>query len=520
MTFPNAAKLAQRYNIADMATSRIFTNSTGTKLSAWESILYDENNNRKSELATQAQPTGTAAVTPGTGTFDYDNLDRLTSFKHPFETTTAAYGLDDAGNVKTEPGNTFTFANNRLTDRSVSLTENYVYGYDHFGNQITDTKKVLLQPDAVTTTGYNAASQTKRVTAADGTWVEYNYDGLDRMVSRQDSAGSVVMFFHDGLSQQIAVETNAAATVTSRYLVDAFGVPRGKLDIGNNTGRTYYMTDPRGNVTQMIGYLDQAVKAVFAYDPYGKDKPALSKKIASSNWDSRLKFQMAPKDPKTGTYSLGSRLMNPTINRFLGADNYVAASANLGLQVDPLTGNRYLYAGANPAGLIDDGHAPCVIKRIARGGRDSGCKYSYDLNYTIGEGNDADAEALMAAIQSNPDQFFPFTTEPNELVKDSVVHLKASEGLFGDPGDVQVVKLSKKSFTFKTLPGHVEGANAFITFTVRSSKNKVYLNAKASGPNGTLFDLAPFLNSGRRLVARHLWSHMALNLREYQTTIK
>ncbi|CAN5801081.1 hypothetical protein BH23ACT12_BH23ACT12_07510 [soil metagenome] len=32
------------------------------------------------------------------------------------------------------------------------------------------------------------------------------------------------------------------------------------------------------------------------------------------------------------------------------------------LQVDPLTGNRYMYAGANPAGLLDDGHSalsPC-----------------------------------------------------------------------------------------------------------------------------------------------------------------
>jgi RHS repeat-associated protein len=363
MTFPNAAKLAQRYNLADLATSRIFTNSTGSKLSAWESIGYDENNNRKTELATQAQPTGTAAVAPGTGTFDYDALDRMTSFKHPFETTTATYGLDDAGNVKSEPGNTFTFVNNRLTARSVSLTENYAYGYDHFANQTTDTKKVLLQAPAVTTTSYNAASHTRRVTAPDASWVEYNYDGLQRLVSRQDSSGSTVMLFHDGLNDQIAVETDPAGTVKTRYLVDSFGVPRGKLDIGNSTGRTYYMTDPRGNVTQMIGYLDQAVKAVFAYDPYGKDKPALSKKIASSNWDSRLKFQMAPRDPKTGSYSIGSRLMNPTINRFVGADNYVAAGANLGLQVDPLTGNRYLYAGANPTGLIDDGHGPKLYKR-------------------------------------------------------------------------------------------------------------------------------------------------------------
>jgi RHS repeat-associated protein len=191
----------------------------------------------------------------------------------------------------------------------------------------------------------------------DGTWVEYGYDGLERMVSRTDNTGATVLFFHDGLNEQIALETDAAGAVTTRYLVDSFGVARGKLDIGNSTGRSYYITDPRANVTQMIGASDQAVKAVFAYDPYGKDKTALSKKL-TANWDSRLKFQMAPKDPKTGSYSLGSRLMDPKINRFVGSDNYVASGANLGLQVDPLTGNRYLYAGANPAGMIDDGHGP------------------------------------------------------------------------------------------------------------------------------------------------------------------
>jgi len=191
--------------------------------------------------------------------------------------------------------------------------------------------------------------------------VEYGYDGLERMVSRTDNTGATVLFFHDGLNEQIALETDAGGAVTTRYLVDAFGVARGKLDIGNSTGRSYYITDPRANVTQMIGASDQAVKAVFAYDPYGKDKTALSKKL-TANWDSRLKFQMAPRDPKTGSYNIGARLMNPTINRFVGADNYVAAGANLGLQVDPLTGNRYLYAGCNPIGLIDDGHKPLKRK--------------------------------------------------------------------------------------------------------------------------------------------------------------
>jgi hypothetical protein len=31
---------------------------------------------------------------------------------------------------------------------------------------------------------------------------------------------------------------------------------------------------------------------------------------------------------------------------------------DLGLALDPLTGNRYLFAGANPVAFYDDGHAP------------------------------------------------------------------------------------------------------------------------------------------------------------------
>ncbi|MGH7426320.1 MAG: RHS repeat-associated core domain-containing protein, partial [Candidatus Methylomirabilales bacterium] len=72
----------------------------------------------------------------------------------------------------------------------------------------------------------------------------------------------------------------------------------------------------------------------------------------------RLRFQMAPKDPATGAYSLGPRLYDPGISRFVGADFYAGAAANLELALDPLTANRYLYAGANPASMIDDGHGP------------------------------------------------------------------------------------------------------------------------------------------------------------------
>ncbi|MEX2587996.1 MAG: hypothetical protein WD602_08400 [Actinomycetota bacterium] len=50
-------------------------------------------------------------------------------------------------------------------------------------------------------------------------------------------------------------------------------------------------------------------------------------------------------------------MIEPT-QHSVGPDRYVGAAVNLGLQMDPLTGNRYLYAGANPTGMIDDGHKP------------------------------------------------------------------------------------------------------------------------------------------------------------------
>lgn len=59
------------------------------------------------------------------------------------------------------------------------------------------------------------------------------------------------------------------------------------------------------------------------------------------------------------------RILDPKINRFVGADQYAASVANLELQIDPLTGNRYLYAGANPVNLIDDGHSYSGCTRMS-----------------------------------------------------------------------------------------------------------------------------------------------------------
>ncbi|MGI8728633.1 MAG: RHS repeat-associated core domain-containing protein [Solirubrobacteraceae bacterium] len=55
-----------------------------------------------------------------------------------------------------------------------------------------------------------------------------------------------------------------------------------------------------------------------------------------------------------------ARSYRPDIGRFLSQDRYEAASADVALQSDPLTQNRYAFAAGNPINNIEfDGHGPC-----------------------------------------------------------------------------------------------------------------------------------------------------------------
>lgn len=322
-------------------------------LSAWDNVTWDDDDNRTAEHVRQLL-TDDETVDEGVGTYGYDMSGRMTQSKHPFEEDAVAYGLDDAGNIVTETDFAYTYLSNRLISRQTlppGLT--WSYAHDAYGNQVSESVGTMT-----TTTGYDAGSRSRRVTSSDGSWVEYAYDALDQVVRRHESTGAVVLFFHDASSSQIALETDAAGTVTTRYILDSDGQPLGNETIGTG-GRGWFIEDPRGNVSQLVDG-SGVVKATFSYDPFGKEKTALTSKVAG--WDSRLRFQAAPRDPKTGMYTLGPRLLDPSINRFVGADNYVGAAANMELALDPLTGNRYLYAGANPANLVDDGHDPSVAQ--------------------------------------------------------------------------------------------------------------------------------------------------------------
>jgi RHS repeat-associated protein len=164
---------------------------------------------------------------------------------------------------------------------------------------------------------------------------------------------TTTLFFHDGLSDQVAEETDGSGTVQARYILDSAANV-----LGNDTtaaGRGYFVADLRGNLSQMLDG-SQNVVATFAFGAYGEQKSIPTIPTSSGGWGSRLKYQMSPEDPKTHAYNIGGRLFAPQLTRFTSSDYYPDAIDNLNLKLDPMTENVFAYASANPATFGDDGH--------------------------------------------------------------------------------------------------------------------------------------------------------------------
>ncbi len=357
---PTGAGVGYTYDAAERPSSQSFVVGGGQVVAKWENIAYDQDDNRIAEQVTQLQTDG--STQSGNASYNYDKLGRLQTFKHPFDAEIVPYVLDDAGNVLGDSSSVRTYNANRLVSTqslrptldpgpppTVSLPGTTTYTYDTVGNRtqdVTATNIVGYTYDAAGhTTGQGGANTTA-----------YRYDHADRLVY-QGTNTETRLFFHDGLTGQIALETDDLGVAKTRYVLGPDGAPLANEDASKpgTTGRGHYLSDPRGNVAAVVDDANN-VRVTFAYDAFGKGKPTGTS--FATGWDSRMRFQTAPRNPTSGSYTIGPRIYDPASYRFVGADSMLWSGQDQALQSDALTGNRYLYAGANPIGLIDDGHSP------------------------------------------------------------------------------------------------------------------------------------------------------------------
>jgi RHS repeat-associated protein len=265
--------------------------------------------------------------------------------------TTANYTNSAFGNVE------------RIEETTGTTTRTTTYKYDEFERLIEATGPAVDDPQD------GDPAERK---------VRYEYDGLDRRdtkctgftgppnSSTNCPGGTKRDYSYIGTSERLSQEAPFDGTGSTRSYDYDSGSERLGMEKGDGTYKSY-ATDAQGSV---VG-LEQANGTIadnerYEYDPYGelqkrKGQTAgdAERPLSDDAKENPFRFQGHYYDSGVKTYDMRARSYRPDIGRFLTADRFEAASGDFNLVADPLTQNRFAFAGGNPVSLVEfDGHDP------------------------------------------------------------------------------------------------------------------------------------------------------------------
>lgn len=301
---------------------------------------------------------GGAERSKTTFTYDGDRLEK-TSTAAGGQTQTKTFRYDDSGNVQRiysqdgdgggalAPGKTALSPSQCKADDLTLLATVTRYCYDEFNRQVFASGSGIDNPSLIA------------------------YDGLDRRSTKQNKLlgleTEMRYYAYLGASEVLTSEHYSRGLILKEershtYDYDSQGDRVGQA---TNAGASFraYAKDANGSVTG----LEDAAGAVSAadtyhYDPYGGlDRVGilgnLEGGLSTAAQENPFRFQGFYYDAGTQTYDMHARAYKPDIGRFLSQDIYASASGDLALQADPLTQNRYTFAGGNPVLYVElDGH--------------------------------------------------------------------------------------------------------------------------------------------------------------------
>ena len=252
--------------------------------------------------------------------YSYDASDALVKKgTDPYGLGADAFLYDELGQLQTS----------RPSDPDSSTIDTTAYRYDPAGHLT-----------CISTSGDCGSADTARTTFA--------IDALGRQTSKTAGTADPLTYAYLGTSQQVS--SSAASGVLSAYsAIDAIG-NRGST--GTSAQQAYLIADLHGNVAASIGTgSSPSYLSAYRYDPYGQTLDSYS---AANPVQVPFRFGgriLQSAEGATDLYDFGARSYDPSLGVFTTFD-----SVSGGVQ-NPLTLNRYLYALANPATLIDpDGH--------------------------------------------------------------------------------------------------------------------------------------------------------------------
>lgn len=323
---------------------------------------YDRVGNVTSESRTFAGvaslPGLPALAGSGTQEFSYDRLRRVTSAT--LGSTSVTYAYDASGNRTRVIENSVT--TNYAFDRADQLISQHAgsdpveyFAYDSAGNLTGSAVAV----DGLTGYTYDAADRLLSIDApgADNT-ITFTFDALGRHRTRSVSGTLSDTYHYEGASETvIRIEQ---PTVTLDSAVTSNGDRIANRTSAGSFGWT--LPDLHGNTAGALSSNGASVSDAFRYDPYGE---LITSETSSLPTPWRYQGRMLISSPgETDLYDAGARFYDPGLGTFTQLDSVAGSAQN------PLSLNRYLYAWANPASMIDpDGHAARLGNPQPKGGK-------------------------------------------------------------------------------------------------------------------------------------------------------
>jgi RHS repeat-associated protein len=331
---------------------------------------YDPNGNKSQDVTRKMNADNHSAYLDSTTDYTYNPADRLKqAVKTGNGAGTERYVHDNNANVINQTVQDITTAfkydrNRLLTATTSGASANH--NYDPFGRE----ESVTTSGQVVQRNTYDGFDHVIKSEKADGAGAlkatTYAFDPLDRTTS-ETTAGKTTDYEYLGLSQQV-LDEKVAGALTKSYQYSPWGERLSQIKY-NGDGTTedgYYGYNGHSDVETLTdGNGD--TKATYGYTAYGSDDTSeftgIDKPDAADPTKEAYnpyRFNAKRWDAQSGTYDMGFRDYDPGLNRFTTRDMYSGALADMNLGADPFTGNRYAFAGGNPATNIElDGHSWC-----------------------------------------------------------------------------------------------------------------------------------------------------------------
>ena len=365
----NGLKTTYGYDYQNRLTS--MTNETGKGVVSKYSSTYLKNGQKAEEVSTVMDKNGKS--TKKTAAYTYDMLGRITrETKTGREDISYTYDANNNRKQMTIGNKTTAYQYNKndellRTDTLHTDTEKndvVIYKNDKNGNQLATVNRSEIPAEAKDTSyidvdvtlgdnqlndnvvnHYNALNQLTE-TLTKNYKVSFTYDA-EGLRTGKTVNGEKTIYVWDG--DQVVMELSKGGAVQKRYI-------RGNdlvyADKGENTEKTYYVTDMHGNVVQLLDESGNVTKT-YEYDSFGNEVKPEKKD------ENPYRYCGEYYDKETEEVYLRARYYQPSVGRFITRDTYTGESD------ESLSLHLYTYCENDSVNAWDpSGHYKIKMKHI------------------------------------------------------------------------------------------------------------------------------------------------------------